>query len=279
MPAECVTVGIFSDTHCGSLTGLTPDEHNWSPGDGDDPGLLKLYKRRDACWRWFIRKLKDVGEIDVALWVGDLIDSGGGCDRSHDGQSLPAQVMQAISVVEAVGARRNYFWHGTPFHVGQDKVSWESLIAGHFGTSAREGSMVDIRGLKIHIQHKMGISSSPVGRFTPLAKTSLMHDLLWVSGFLPDRADLVLRAHTHRCVGIYEASARRSIWSLPGLQAYGGVYPSRQLDGLPVDFGFLILRIVDRERWSIEPHCAPLKIMGSKIEKIDIDADSKGERG
>ncbi len=255
-----VVIGAFSDTHCGHDVGLTPDSYNWQPAEAAIAREHKQFAWRQASWAWFISELKKVGKLDIAIWNGDIVDGTGEKSGGTEDQEMPMQAKMATEIVHVVGAEENYFVRGTPYHTGKGKMTWEDVVASNVQseTIGDEGQY-DINGLIINAKHKISNSSSPISQFTALSSVRI-RQLLWSDLEQQKRANLLLRAHIHRCESISEPARNFAAWSMPALQGLGSIFGARGCDGLPVHFGFLVIRVNNVNDWGVEAHIAPMKM-------------------
>ena len=91
---EFIRIGVFSDMHCGHVTGLTPTKWNSQTDE--------FHNFRDESWHWFKSVVKQIGLLDYAVFNGDLID---GKQHKNGGLELLVtdrnkQVEMAVEVME-----------------------------------------------------------------------------------------------------------------------------------------------------------------------------------
>jgi hypothetical protein len=89
--------------------------------------------------------------------------------------------------------------------------------------------------------------------------------MLWSDYHLQPRANIIIRSHIHRCYYVGEPGSNFQGWVTPGLQGLGSKFGARECDGLPVAFGFLVIDIVDINRWFIRAVLAP-----GEMQKCDV---------
>jgi len=237
---------ILSDLHCGHQTGLTPPAYQQKIAD-------KFGKVQRSCWAEYRAILKRHEPYDFALVMGDCIDGTG--HRSGGTETLEADRMQQAEMaadclntvrLHARKGFRMFGVYGTPYHSGEaedfeqivaDKAGWEK-IGSH--------EWFDVNGCIIDCKHKIGSSTVPHGRHTPIAKDRLWN-LLWSSKQMQPKADVILRGHCH-----YYNFCGGSDWigiTLPALQGLGTKYGSRQCSGT-VDWGAVVCEIDNKGRFS-----------------------------
>ena len=230
------------DTHCGSVVGLTPPR--WQQNEQQ--------KEMWDTWRKGLRKHRP---FDLAIWNADLID--GKSLRTGSTDVLTAdrreQVQMAKKCVEAVQAPINLFTYGTPYHVGASE-DWEGVLADMCGSTIKSHHYVDIAGVPFSIKHKVGSSTIPHGRFTPLAKEKVWDSIWSEEKNQHPRSRVFIRSHVH----FHNFCGKKGTdwWlamTLPALQGLGSKFGARQCIGT-VDFGFVWMD-VDKGRvqdWDAE---------------------------
>jgi len=255
---EELNIFIGSDTHCGHDVGLTPPDFNWTPPNKAPRWDVKSYKFRIAGWKWFAREVMRCRPFDIAIWNGDLTDGPGESSGGVEDQEIPVQVDMAAECVRVVGARGNYFVRGTPYHVGKGKTTYEDMVCGMVGglEIGAEGHY-NFYGLEVAAKHHIGNSRSPISQFTAMSSARIKQ-LMWAETKQQPKANLIIRSHIHRCMSIAEPERNRAVWVTPALQGLGSVYGALSVDGLPVHFGFLILRVKSANDWGVEAHIAPM---------------------
>lgn len=254
---EDLLIFVGSDTHCGHDVGLTPPEFNWIPPERASRSEHKAYEFRVAAWNWFAEEVGKYGPFDEAIWNGDLVDGSGEKSEGSEDQEMPVQVEMAVRVVQFVGADINHFTRGTPYHTGKSKTTWEDMVCGMCHGDIGDEGHYNYRGLSIAAKHKIGNSSSPVSKYTALGSAQIKQ-MMWAETGQQPGANLIIRSHIHTCKEVGDPAMNRAVWVTPALQGLGSVYGARNVDGLPVHFGFLVLRIRDVHSWGVEAHIAPL---------------------
>jgi hypothetical protein len=243
--------------------------------------VRKSAEERKRLWRFFAQEADALRPFDFHLNLGDAIDGRG--DRSGGVELLTVdraeQVRMAAEVFRFIDASRNYMVRGTPYHGGTEE-DWEDLVAkeladpaennGHTPTPMRIQSIgneghYNIRGLHIAAKHFIGNSSTPVGKYTALAR-SQVRNLLWAELEQQPKAQIILRAHVHRYARVEDDMGTAVI--CPALQGLGSRYGARQCDGLPVSFGFMVLDVVDADHWELYPRIASLRLQAASEERI-----------
>jgi hypothetical protein len=185
---KIIRVFIGTDTHCGSLMGLTP------PGFMGEK-LFELTGLTGDFWKWFVSNL--VGPFDYALWLGDTIDGEGPKDSAfHLTTNVAIQVEMAKEVIRTVNAKHNIFVYGTPYHTG-NRFDFEDLVAKDFGGDIDARKKIKIGGVKFDLSHAIGKSDTPVGGDIMVKKATLWSLIDDVLQGRTEHADYLLRGHAH----------------------------------------------------------------------------------
>ena len=260
---------ILSDMHCGHRTGLTPPSAQPMPPAGAKHHVLKQVAQRKELWDWFIQTIKPYRPIHHLIHNGDAIDGKG--KRSGGTEQLTTdryeQVEMAADVLRQIGAKQIWMTYGTGYHVG-DEEDWEALVAEKVGAEKIEDEgHYDVEGLQIVCKHHIGNSSSPVSRVTAMSSAQIRNALWALQGQQP-LANLIVRSHVHRCYNIGFPAINFQGWVTPGLQGLGSKYGARRCDGLPIDFGFLIVEIRSAKDWHVIPEVAPLTMQSAQVNEL-----------
>jgi len=215
---------------------LTPPSWQW-PVRGEALGRVPWGKVQHELWREYVRIVEAIGPpIDVLIANGDLIDGRG---EATGGTELVttnrlAQVEMAAEALSVWEARRVILIYGTAYHTGKYE-DLERLIAESLGGVIDGHAFVQIEGVTFDVKHRVGSSSIPHGRGTPLARERLWN-VLWAERGEQPRADVLLRSHVHYFTYIGENGWLAMI--LPALQAAGTKYGGRQKSNT-VDWGLV----------------------------------------
>jgi hypothetical protein len=260
---------IAADTHCGHDVGLTPPGFNEIPPERAPSYAHKHYRWRTLAWEWWTSTLVKAGPFDVAIWNGDLTDGRGEKSDGQEDTSLPMQVEMGVEVVKSAGIKENMFTRGTGYHVGTGPQTWEDAIcsAVHGSEIGNEGHY-SFKGLQVAAKHFIGSSASPASRYTALSNAQVKQ-ILWAETGQQPKANLIVRSHIHRCYGVSEPERNRAAWTTPALQGLGSVYGTRGIDGLPVHFGFIVLRVASVDDWGIEAYIAPLSLQQASVVEFN----------
>jgi len=222
-------VVFISDLHCGHRVGLTPPKYQTSV-HGDT-----YYRIQVETYDWYKAQLDELQPIHTLFINGDCVDGPG--TRSGGTELLvpvDKQCDMAIECIKQAGAQHIVMTYGTPYHVGIN-MDAEDYIAKEVGAKIHDHAKYEINGTVFDVKHKVGGSTIPHGRGTPIAKDRLW-DLLWAELDGSDPADVIIRSHVH----YYYYTGQRNWLGLTthALQGLGSKYGARQCAGT-VDCGFV----------------------------------------
>ena len=230
-------LGAFSDVHGGHRAGLTPAGYQ-DALDGAFPFFARLQRET---WKWFADEVDALKPFHAAAWVGDMIDGRG--EKSGGTELITpdrnTQLNIAESVVGYVGAETNRFVRGTGYHTGNVE-DFEDNLASRFDAKISDQAWIRKHGVTFHLKHHIGSTSTPYGKGTPLMK-DMLWSLLWAEMEAQPKANIFLRGHTHRYLGIDDVGPRGEIrqgYCLPALQAAATKFGARRCSGI-VHFGFM----------------------------------------
>lgn len=242
---------VLSDTHCGSVFGLTP--HNmFAVEAANDLLVTRTADERKACWKWFESAIKEIRPIDRLVLNGDLIEGPATKQQSLELLAVDPQEQIRIAerVVEFVGCKDIAVIAGTAYHTG-DGTDYERLVADKFGVKFGGHEYYDIDDVCFSFKHHIGGSQSPMGRSTPLVK-ELVWALQWsLTEEFPD-ADVVVRSHVHYHVAVANAVRNKLAMTTPALQTPGSRFGVRRMSGI-VDYGFVYFDIYPDGTYSWQP--------------------------
>ncbi len=136
--------------------------------------------------------------------------------------------------------------YGTAYHVGKDE-DWEEQVAKDCGALKIGGQeWLNINGTVFDLKHKIGSSSIPHGRSTPIKKEKLWNIIHAEHDEQPN-ADVTIRAHVHYFD--YSGNADWLGMTLPALQGKGSKFGSRICSGT-IDFGMVYFDIQENGVYS-----------------------------
>lgn len=217
---------VLSDLHCGALTGLTPPSKQTTILQG-------------TLWNLFRSWLDEFKPFNILFVNGDAIDGTG--DRwSGSEQITTDRIKQCDIAVECLQGIADdvHLIAGTPYHTGNGE-DFEKVIADKLGGQFHSRGFFNINGREFNLKHKIGASSVPHGRLTPLAREILQNREWHLEGTEP-LADVLIRSHVHYYEQVEHSGTLGFITA--GLQALGSKYGARQCGGV-VHFGILVIDV------------------------------------
>ena len=266
MPKKKRRVLVISDFHSGHHVGLTPPSWHDTPSSTADPARIKLAEFRQRTYSIFHKQVKGLKPIDVLIVNADCIDGRG--EKSGQTELLTSdrdkQCDMASEIIKYVGAKKILMTYGTGYHTGsledfENKIAREvkaDKIGGH--------EWVDVNGLVFDVKHKVGASSIPHGRMTPIARERLWN-LLWVEREESPKSNIIIRSHVH-----YHNFAGGKNWlalTTPALQGPGSKYGTRQCSGT-VDFGFVHFDVNPSGSYEWQAHITKLLDKNEMLLKL-----------
>ncbi len=216
-------LAVISDLHCGSRSGLTPPAWQWRE-DTIYHDRKKYAEMQRRVWEWYTAEMAALGPIDCLVVNGDAIDGKG--ERSGGTELLEAdrheQAIMAAECIAQARARQIVIVRGTPYHTGREE-DFETVLAEICGAGkVGDHEWIDCEGVIFDFKHKVGSSTIPHGRITPLLKAQLWN-ALWAEKGLQPRSDVLVRSHVHYFIESTDDS--RQVMATPALQGwtkYGG---------------------------------------------------------
>lgn len=258
-------VVIISDLHCGHLVGLTHPNYDFVPTDKQSDEYA-LYKIRQLYYTEYKRIIESLKPIDVLIANGDLIDgrgeASGGTELLFSDRNK--QVAMASAAINDCEAGKIFISYGTPYHTGKDE-DWEDQIADKVNAvDISDHGFIDVNGLIVDYKHRVGSSSVPYARATPIAKERVWNMLNSEFNEYP-KSDVIIRSHVH-----YFGFVGGSNWLgvvMPALQGHGTKYGNRQCSGT-VDWGLISIDVEDKADWTWNHHIVKPKPTFVKATKV-----------
>lgn len=260
---------VISDMHCGHQAGLTPPDF-WFPII-DNPDTFTLRKRNQfgmlqrELWAWFEKVIDDYGPFDIMFNLGDNIDGqgpkSGGTELINTDPNIQCEIAQRC--IEATNIRDIVMVYGTPYHTG-NITDFENTIASNMNARSISGhEQVDVNRLIFDLKHKVGRSSIPHGKATPIARQNL-HNLLWWERGVQERASVFLRGHVH-----YEyvcGDRTFCAMSCPSLE-WSTKFGVREAEGT-VSIGIVIFEVDEKGRYEWHWKFADLKAQKAPLLQL-----------
>jgi hypothetical protein len=178
--------------------------------------------------------------FDHVIVNGDAID---GTDRKGGGvEAITTDRLEQCRIAETcirvAECKSVHIVAGTPYHVGNAE-DFEAVLAGNLGATFHGHGFYNIEGIEFNVKHKVGTSSLPHLKLTPLAKEILQNRMWYLEGVEP-KADVLIRSHTHSYSQVDTQGCIAFV--TPALQSMGNRYGSRQCTGV-VNFGLLVIDV------------------------------------
>ena len=266
MGSRTKRVVIIADLHSGHRAGLTPPSWQYRADPEDDPDMAKFGAEQRAVWDWYAKKIEELSPVDVLIVNGDAVDGKG--EGSGGTEEITTerhrQVAMAAKAINPWKAPRIVMTYGTGYHTGKDD-DWEPILAREVGAEKIGGhEWVGVNGLIFDVKHKIGRSSVPHGRGTPLSRAAFWNKLSAEREIEP-RAHVFIRSHVHYFT--YVGDGGYLAISTPALQAFGSKYGTRQCEGT-VDVGLLQFDVDRDGGYSWKPHLFDLRLMAPQVIKV-----------
>jgi hypothetical protein len=251
------TIVILSDTHCGSVFGLTP------------PNQFSAHHRslQSEGWQAYQKMFRKWFRPDILIANGDLIE---GTQSKQGGAELitPDRNVQAGMAVDCLRewrAKKIFLTYGTKYHVGEQAEDFEYSIAETLGATIEGRLYLRVEGMTLDVRHKVGTSGIPHGRATALMK-EMMWDLIEEAKENGPKVDIVIRSHAHYHIWVEDPDKTMII--TPGLQLKRGRYGTRECLG-EIHWGAIRLtlhkgQIINKEKMIWKLHANKPKIFRIK---------------
>ena len=246
---------VIADTHCGHLTGLTPPEFQNESA--------KFSDFRKESWIWFNNIIERMKPFDFAIYNGDMID---GKQAKNGGLELLwpdrfDQVRMAVAIHHKVSPVKSIVIRGSKYHVGNEE-NFEDDFADRIGASIYNRFLGDIAGKVFDVRHKIGRSSIPHGRISPLSRQVLWSRLRDEKSGV--HADVIIRSHVHYHVYVEENGV--IAFTTPALQGASD-YGALECDG-EIDYGLIVLDIHNDGRILKHTFLPILETLKTKIVEL-----------
>lgn len=248
---ESTRLVVLSDTHCGSVFGLTPDGV-FDIGESDELLVARTAGERKKCWQWFSKAIDSLKPIDRLVLNGDMVE--GDANRQAGLELLTTDPLEQIKiaqrVVEFVGCKQVAITAGTAYHTGTN-TDYERLLADATGGKLGGHDYYNVNGLVLSIKHHVGGSQTPVGRATALTREAVWN-VLWADRGEFPRANVLIRSHVHYHTAFSGYPINTLSMTTPCLQTPGSRFGARRCSGV-VDYGFVVFDINKDGTYSWSP--------------------------
>jgi len=235
---------LFSDPHCGHLVGLTPPEWQIPVSETSRSQRAKYARTQKEIWGWYVKTLKEIGKVDHAFVMGDLVDGDG---KKSGGTELittdrSEQCDMAVECLTLIKTDHMRMVFGTGYHAGNFE-DWEAEIAKemHCKIGSHEFPLVD--GVRFDLKHHVASSKHKHLRFTAIA-TEIKQNNDWANCGCQYRADVTVRGHVHYFDMIKDENSLGVV--CPAMQGYGSKFGARRCSGR-VNVGLVVLDITNKK--------------------------------
>jgi hypothetical protein len=256
----------IGDLHCGHFGGLTPPEFWWSSERNNQ--ISDMQRETWACYK---DMLDEIGEVDVAIVNGDLIDGKGNRSGSTElvTADLNEQIKMACRCIEQIKCKHVYLTYGTPYHTSSGSgEDMEQIVANYLGYGIKSHLKLKVDGVVFDVRHDVNSSAVPYARNTALAKTAVWDRLNKIREEDYDLAcnkTVYVRSHVHyyNYCGDYTGLAL----TLPALQTSFTKFGKRRCVGT-TDWGGVLIEVENGEILNHKPYL--YTIHSSKDELIEV---------
>lgn len=229
----------MGDFHSGHVLGLTPPKYYQS-----DTYPFSQHQR--ALWQFYTKTLNSIGEVDVIIINGDMID-GNGYRSGGSEQIFTSEIKQTEIATEVVRytmqklkCNKVFMTYGTAYHTGTCN-DFEDIIASNVGATIDDQLFLEIGGQTFDVKHHTTGGRGTPGNYGSHAakKESVVNSVVSLLGHEP-KADITIRSHVHiyRC----DKDAHGAVMTLPCLQWAGTKYGARRCFG-HVDMGVMLMEV------------------------------------
>jgi len=257
---------VIADTHCGHKFGLTPPSW-WESEEAGEERSKKQRAFQRSLWEWYAGVIESLKPIHCLISNGDMLEGKGEKTGGIEliTSSRLEQIKMAAAVINVAEAQKVRIIYGTGYHVGRDE-DFESLLPDLVECSDAKVSghpFFEVNGCNFDFKHKIGRSTIPHGRITPLIRAALWN-AIWNSRGRQPKARFFVRSHVH-----YYESWKNSEWEgviTPALQ-YNTIYGIRECEGV-VDLGLVYFDVED------DGACSGHNAVLADLRELSVSAES-----
>lgn len=261
------TLVVFSDLHVGSSVGLWPGKHAIEGGGVYEANVYQkwLYD----CWKEMVAEVRAMRPAPTLILNGDAIQGSNWRDGQLVASQISDQCSAAYKLIEPLrkAASAFYMVRGTEWHEGKASDDVEQLASALDAVkdpATGQNTWWEIfmnlgfddkhPGPTAHIAHHVGISSVPWYEATVPLRDSLLL-LAELARFGGPNVRVVLRAHRHRCIGVY-APPDIHVWVSPAWQLKTA-FAYKRASSMVAQIGYLVLEY-DGVDVVVKPRMFPL---------------------
>jgi len=189
------TALIISDLHVGGNEAIMPPVVKINQTATREAQTIHASPMQCEIYDRYCQTIKDAGKVDCCLVLGDMVD---GVDRHGEGAGVwttdrRVQVDTAYTLLSMAKTKEYYCVQGTRYHVDSN-LSTDHAVADKLRATFGPDLVVNLDGIRIHMNHKIGHSRSPVSKLTApageIAQAEIHHEYY-------GRFDVLLRGHRH----------------------------------------------------------------------------------
>jgi hypothetical protein len=255
-----IKIGLVSDKHSGSRTGLTSN-----PDNPTQEKLLEIYQG-DCAW---------LGKLDYLIDLGDCIDGQDLKSNDLTEDQVSEQVDDAATLMTMAKAKEYFMIAGTPYHTNAGAQRLDTLVCKMLNTSGKTCSYHQKLKLQVadwfYLQgrHKIGSSGIPHGRHTAPSRSKTWDAVnaainASVTGEPCHLANLLAFGHVHYWT--YCEDAQGAALTMPCYQALGGKYGDAMCDG-HIDIGCVKIEIGSKGEWAWEKRIHQPKMVSRTVKR------------
>jgi hypothetical protein len=251
---------IISDLHCGHWSGLTPPAWQYKPERNQ-----QRHEYQKTIWDWYYNKITSFNSIDLLIVNGDAVDGSG--KKTGGSENITSDLYEQAEIaafcIKQSQSKQIAIIRGTPYHAFEG-LPIENIIAGLIDAdNISDHAYFEIYGNIIDCRHKVGSSSIPHGKFTPIAKEMMWNILSAERGRNP-KANILVRSHVHYFIAGQDA--KRRFFTTPCLQG-STTYGSQQCSGI-IDIGLIELQFNEDGSYNFIPHLLDIQFDEEEVIKV-----------
>ncbi|MCP4569075.1 MAG: hypothetical protein GY841_15990 [FCB group bacterium] len=242
-------VVVIADFHCGHRVGLTPSKFATQTLGN------KFYRTQVELWAEYVKladRIKAEQKPDVLIVNGDCIDGRG--ERSGGTElitsSRHAQVEMAVECINIWEARHIVLTRGTPYHTGTNDDYEDFIREGVKADKIGDHEWINVNGVIFDVKHKVGNTTIPHGKATPIAKERLWN-YIWAEHEEQPKSDIIIRSHVHYAFYCGEPGSWLAM-TTPALQGQGSKFGARQCSGT-IHWGLVYFDIYENGEYFWKP--------------------------
>jgi hypothetical protein len=191
---------LIADTHIGSFVSLMPKSVIIKNVGKGHTVILANPVQRKILRHW--DKMCSEGPYDFVVVNGDICEGPNYKQTGHGNwtNNIDVQIEVAVQLLKMIPCKKFYITQGSPYHTGENMSSDQAVAKLLYGAEFGDELSIYIKkeDYRIHVMHKIGVSTNMAYRGTPLSKemmvSSLEADKFSTNG---QGFNLICRAHSH----------------------------------------------------------------------------------